>query len=73
MQWFQSLGALDFDTARAACRTGPESWDWIATWPFSVAAAINALHPEVFNDRTGKTMQRFLETAEGAWFRVKRR
>jgi len=70
MQWFRRLNALDLETAKPLLRTGPRSWEWIASWPLSVATAISALYPEVFNDHTGTGMRRFLTTDEGEAYRI---
>jgi hypothetical protein len=71
MDWLRKMNAYDRATGLAALRTAPpNTYEWIGSWPFSVAAAINQFYPEVFNDRTGAAMKRFLRSELGQYYRV---
>lgn len=70
MLWWSKLSAVDQDTVHRMVAMHPKGWKFIASWPEAIAGAINALHPEVFNDHTGKSMLRFLESEAGAPYRT---
>ncbi len=71
MEWLRKMNTMDLKVGLAALRTAPpDTYEWIGSWPFSVAAAVNQFYPEVFNDRTGVAMKRFLKTEAGAYYRV---
>lgn len=71
MKWFQRMNAIDAETARMMLGTiQPGAWHWISSIPQGVAAVINRDHPEIFNDSTGKAMQKFLASDAGAPYRV---
>lgn len=70
MKWMHSLNAYDREVGFKMLHAGYASYEWIATWPQAVAAAINRFHPEVFNDTTGAAMKRFLQTDAGVYYKV---
>ena len=72
MQYWNSMNTYDYETFKQMQRTAPRNHTWIACWPDSVAHMLNALHPEIFNDTTGKAMEKFLATDEGKPYRVRR-
>ena len=45
-------------------------YKWIASWPLAVAGAINKETPDVFNDVTGRTMLRYLQSEAGHPYRA---
>jgi hypothetical protein len=71
MLYMNKLNALDLAEAQPFLRTGPKNMRWIASWPLGVASALVNVHPDLFNDVTGKTMVSFLSTEAGLPFKVK--
>ena len=65
MKMFQKMNVMDQTTFQMLTQTfGQQSWDsmrWIGSLPLSVAAVLNHDHPEVFQDTTGRTMEKFLK------------
>lgn len=70
MWWWGSMGFLDQESFKAMLRTAPKGYEWMASFPDSVAAAIYKTYPEVFDDTTGKTMRKFLGSEAGRPYRV---
>ncbi|MHA2264712.1 MAG: hypothetical protein ACXAEN_20145 [Candidatus Thorarchaeota archaeon] len=71
MKWFHRMNTHDWEIGQKLLRSAPPgAYHWIASWPWSVAHAVNQWYPEVFNDTSGKTMIRFLNTAGGAYYKV---
>lgn len=71
MLYLNKMNAVDWASAQAFLRTAPKGLKWIASWPMPVATAVNNWHPDVFNDTSGKTMMRFLNSEAGEPYRVR--
>ena len=71
MSWYQKLNAVDKETGRMALFGKPFSGARaIANIPVAVASQLNELYPEIYRDRTGKSMLKFLRTEEGKAYKL---
>ena len=71
MAVYQKMNAFDQETGRMALFGKPFSGARaIANIPVAVASQLNELYPEIYRDRTGKSMLKFLRTEEGKAYRL---
>jgi len=64
MRQWQKMGFMDQESFRMMASTiGPKlsTFEWIASIPLSVADIQNQMNPEIFEDRTGRAMLKFVE------------
>ena len=71
MSYYQNLNAVDKETGRMALFGKPFSGARaIANIPVAVASQLVELYPEIYRDRTGKSMLKFLRTEEGKAYKL---
>lgn len=71
MLWWQKMNALDAESAKAfLAPVGLKKWSWVSSIPFSVAAYLSDHRPEIFTDKSGRSLLAFLRTEEGRPYRV---
>jgi len=65
MNWWSKMGFLDQESFKGMLTSAPKGYHWIASFSDAEATVLYKLHPELFDDTTGESMKRFLQSQEG--------